>query len=217
MQKIKSSEIGKIIKNNILYVIIASLVLGLVGFFFTRQNSKDSFTAEAAVLIAENKGEDLTYNSIMLNEKLATIYGEILNSEDLYQDVVDKLSLDIEAESLKSATETEVNGQAGIITFELTENGEKETGKILDSIINEFRLKVKDHLGKDNMEYVQSVKVKDTGFSKALKSGILFGVLGFLLAFLFVIGKEFFSQTIKDPGYFDDGQVELLGVIDEEQ
>lgn len=216
MQKIKSSEIGKIIKNNILYVIIAGLVLGLVGFFYTRQKSKDSFTAEAAILIAENKGEDLTYNTLMLNEKLATVYGEILNSEDLYQDVVDKLKLDKKAENLKSATETEVNGQAGIINFELTEKGEKETGKILDSIINEFRLKVNDHLGKDNIEYVQSVKVKDTGFSKALKAGILLGILGFLLGFLFVVGKEFFSQTIKDPGYFDDSQVELLGVIDEQ-
>ena len=92
MEKIKSSEIGKIIKDNLKYVCISAVVFFLIGYFYTNSKTKNTYEAKAAILITENKGEDLTYNTLMLNEKLANIYGEILNSEDLYQNVAKKMN-----------------------------------------------------------------------------------------------------------------------------
>lgn len=215
MEKIKSSELGNIIKNNIKYVIITTLILGFLGFFYQRNKTKDSYTAEAAIMVSENKGEDITYNSLMLNEKISNIYQELLNSNDLYMKVGESLGLEDEADSIKSSLKTDLNAQAGIITFEYKGKGEEDTGKILQTIIEQFRKDINEFIGKDNVEYIQSVNVKEDGLGSAIKMAVLLGAFGFILSLLVVVTKEFFKGLVKSETFFEDNDMEVLGVIDE--
>lgn len=215
MEKIKSSEMGNVIKNNIKYVIIATLLLGLLGFFYTNTKKKDSYTAEAAIMVSENKGEDITYNSLMLNEKISNIYQELLNSNDLYMKVCESLGISDEPGAIKNSLKTELNTQAGIITFEYKGKGEEETGKVLQTIIEQFRKDVNEYIGKDNVEYIQSVTVKEEGLGSAIKMAVLLGAFGLILSLLFVVTKEFFKGVVKSETFFDDNDMEVLGVIDE--
>lgn len=215
MEKIKSSEIAKIIKNNTKYAIITGIILGVVGFFYSNFKNKNTYTAKASVMISENKGEDITYNSLMLNEKIANIYQELLNSNDLYLRVKEKLNLVTDQEDIKNSLKTDLNAQAGIITFELKSKGREESGRLLQSIIDQFKTDVNTYIGKDNVEYIQKVNVKSEGLSKPIKNGAFFGILGLVLSFFIIISKEFFSGKIKDPSYFDEYGLEVLGVIDE--
>lgn len=215
MEKIKSSEIGKIIKDNIKYVFISALIFFLIGYFYTSSKTKDTYEAKAAILIAENRGEDLTYNSLMLNEKLANIYGEVLNSEDLYLNVAKKMNDEKISEKLKENLETEINASAGIITFEYKGKGEKQTALALNLIIKEFRKDIKEYLGKDNIEVLQNVSVKDASSKKPILIGIFLGLMALILSLLFIVTKEFLAGEIRSYHYFDEVEVDLLGVIDE--
>ncbi|MBS5988125.1 YveK family protein [Anaerococcus hydrogenalis] len=215
MEKIKSSEIGKIIKDNLKYICISALVFFLIGYFYTSSKTKNNYNAKAAVLITENKGEDLTYNSLMLNEKLANIYGEVLNSEDLYLNVAKKMNDEESADKLKNNLETEINAPAGIITFEYKDKGEKQTALALNLIIKEFRKDIKEYLGKDNIEVLQNVSVKDTSSKKPILIGIFLGLMALILSLLFIVTKEFLAGEIRSYHYFDKVEVDLLGVIDE--
>lgn len=215
MEKIKSSEIGKIIKDNLKYVCISAVVFFLIGYFYTNSKTKNTYEAKAAILITENKGEDLTYNTLMLNEKLANIYGEILNSEDLYQNVAKKMNDEEMADKIKSNLKTEINAPAGIITFEYKDKGEKETSQVVNLIINEFKKEVNNLLGKDNIETLQNVSVEDASSKKPLIIGIFLGLMAFILSLVIVVTKEFIAGKIRSYHYFDNIDVDLLGVVDE--
>ncbi len=215
MEKIKSSEIGKIIKDKLKYVCISALVFFLIGYFYTNSKTKNTYEAKAAVLITENKGEDLTYNTLMLNEKLANIYGEVLNSADLYQNVAKKMNDEDLADKLKDNLNTEINAQAGIITFEYKDKGEKETAQALNYIISEFQKDIKDLLGKDNMEVLQNVSLSDASSKKPILIGIFLGLMALILSLVIIVTKEFIAGKIRSYHYFDNIDVDLLGVIDE--
>ncbi|MDY3007063.1 Wzz/FepE/Etk N-terminal domain-containing protein [Anaerococcus porci] len=215
MEKIRSSEIGNIIKNNIKYVIIVTLALGVFGFFYTRNKIKDSYTAEAAVMVSENKGEDITYNSLMLNEKISNIYQEFLSSNDLYMKVKENLGIEDEPESIKKNLKTNLNSQAGIITFEYKAKGEKDTGEVLQAIIEQFRQDIKEYVGKDNVEYIQNVNIREDGLGEAIKKAVFLAVFAFVLSLLAVVTKEFFQGKVKSKLFFDNIGIEILGVIDE--
>ncbi|MDU3687453.1 MAG: Wzz/FepE/Etk N-terminal domain-containing protein [Anaerococcus hydrogenalis] len=215
MEKIKSSEIGKIIKDNLKYICISALVFFLIGYFYTNSKTKNTYEAKAAILITENKGEDLTYNTLMLNEKLANIYGEILNSEDLFQNVAKKMNDQEAADKIKSNLKTEINAPAGIITFEYEDKGEKETSQVVNLIINEFKNEVDNLLGKDNIETLQNVSVKDASSKKPLIIGIFLGLMALILSLVIIVTKEFIAGKIRSYHYFDNIDVDLLGVVDE--
>lgn len=215
MEKIKSSEIGKIIKDNLKYICISALVFFLIGYFYTNSKTKNTYEAKAAILITENKGEDLTYNTLMLNEKLANIYGEILNSEDLYQNAAKKMNDEEIADKIKDNLKTEINAPAGIITFEYMDKGEKETSEVVNLIINEFKKEVNNLLGKDNIETLQNVSVKDASSKKPLIIGIFLGLMALILSLVIIVTKEFIAGKIRSYNYFDNIDVDLLGVVDE--
>lgn len=70
-------------------------------------------------------------------------------------------------------------------------------------------------MGKDNIEVLQNVSVKDVSSKKPILIGIFLGLMALILSLLFIVTKEFLSGKIRSYHYFDEVEVDLLGVIDE--
>lgn len=216
MEKITTYELFKALKRNLALIISISILLGVLGGIYGKFVKDEEYTAQTVMIIVDNDEEEISYNTLLLNEKLSNIYSQILTSEDIYRDVIKELDLkDIKPSELKSRLNTEVNAQAGIISFELLSDNEDKASDTLKAICENFKTYVKDYLNTDNLDYLQEVSVKNDSKKDTIKFGILGLVLGFFLTILFICIKEVTSQKIKDEQYIRDLGIEVLGVIDE--
>ena len=91
MRKVTTYQLIDGIKRNIsLLIIPAILFLGLV-LGLGIKIAGGSFEASAVLIATAEEGEEISYNKLILNEKLANIYSEIIKSPDLYKKVEEDL------------------------------------------------------------------------------------------------------------------------------
>lgn len=126
------------------------------------------------MVTGESKDDAISYNNIILNEKLANIYSNFLESSDLYEAVSKKLGQDYNPEDIKSNLDYEVNPQGGVISFSYTDTNKDRASDTLTLITEEFRTYALNFLNMDNIEYLQKTKVDAPSKIK----GIIFSILG---------------------------------------
>ncbi|MDD7463525.1 MAG: Wzz/FepE/Etk N-terminal domain-containing protein [Anaerococcus sp.] len=217
MEKITTYELFKALKRKLALILSVTILLGVLGGVYGKFIKDQEYTARTVMIIVGNDDEEISYNKLLLNEKLSNIYSQILTSEDIYRDAIEDLGLkDISPRELKASLTTEVNSQAGIISFELISDNEDKAADSLKTICEKFKLYVKDYLKTDNLDYLQEVSVKNDSKQDTIKYGLVGLILGFFLSLLFVCLKEVVSQKIKDEQYIRDLGIDVLGVIDEE-
>ena len=100
MEKITTKQIMESIKRNKWLILVPALVLGL-GIFGTKVLNSDSYEAQAVLMVTSNDDEPISYNKLILNEKLANIYAQFLESEDLYERVSEKLDTNLESDDIE--------------------------------------------------------------------------------------------------------------------
>lgn len=209
MQKLTTTQIIDTIKRNIWWLILPALILG--GLIFTKTILKaDPYEAEAVLIVTSNDDEPITYNKLILNEKLANVYGQFLESDDLYKTVEEKLDSDIEAEDIADNLEYEVNPQGGVITFAYRDKNENRAKDILSFITEEFRTYAAEFLNMENIEYLQNVETTESSKLKGILFTLAGMILGALIGLLGLIIREILSDSISSAEDISELGVEVL-------
>lgn len=212
MRKITTEHLLKQAKRNILLIIIpALLVFGLVLAKTSIKDSKNFEATSMLMVTGESKDEAISYNNIILNEKLANIYSNFLESSDLYDAVGKKLGEDYDPEGIKSKLDYEVNPQGGVISFSYKDTNEDRASDTLTLITEEFRTYALNFLNIDNIEYLQKTKVDKPSKIKGIIFSILGLLAGALLGILITIIKEILTDRIRDAKDIEDLGIRVLG------
>jgi capsular polysaccharide biosynthesis protein len=216
MEKITTFELMRAFKRNIKIIIFTVILFLALAFAYNKTIMGEQYTAQTVMIIVADDEKEISYNKILLNEKLSNIYSKIIESEDIYKDVLDDLNVkDISPDKLKSRLKTDVDSQAGIITFELTTDNMDLSADLLTDICEKFRAYIKKYLKTDNLEYLQKVTVKNVSSASSPKIYIAGGLVGFILALLIVCIKEVTSQKIRTASYVKELGLEVLGEVNE--
>lgn len=118
MKVITTKQIFKAIKRNILLIIVPAILAFALALSQTMLKEGKSFDASSILMVTgAEKDKQISYNNLLLNEKLSNIYGQFLESNDLFKEVSDKVGGDIEPADIKENLSYEVNPQGGVITF----------------------------------------------------------------------------------------------------
>ena len=94
--EIELSELFKILKQNILIILITSAVFMTAGFLFTFFLIKPQYQSQAT-LIVNNKREEntnITTDEMNTAKNLAGVYSIIIKSDSVMSGVINNLSLD---------------------------------------------------------------------------------------------------------------------------
>lgn len=216
MQKLTSKQIIEAVKRNILLLLIPAILLSGLSFFFTVVKS-GSYEANSVLIVTSNTEEPITYNKLILNEKLSNIYGQFLESNDLYEKVASEISPDMKASDIENNLEYTVNPQGGVIAFTYKDSNEARAKDSLTLITEEFRNFAKDYLNMENIEYLQNVLVKKASNTRNLIFTIAAFLVGGLLGLVIIIIKEILSDKINDADDIRELDIEVLADLSKER
>ena len=212
MKKVTSYQLIDGLRENVKLIIgSAILIFALVGgFIFIK--SDGLYEASAVLMATSTDDNPISYNKLMLNEKLANIYGEILKSPDLYEDVEMKAvasSTYKQNESYKQImdqVEYQVNPQAGLISFKYSDKNEEMAKKILEEVCEQFKTKVREYLKVDNLSYLQEVRVNKTSLVREMIFSFMGLILGIALGIFLAIVKTLLTDKIvSEEGLYELG------------
>ena len=216
MQKLTSKQIIEAVKRNILLLLIPAILLAGLSFFFTVVKS-GTYEANSVLIVTSNNDEPITYNKLILNEKLSNIYGQFLESNDLYEKVASEISPDMKASEIENNLEYTVNPQGGVIAFTYKDSNEARAKDSLTLITEEFRNFAKDYLNMENIEYLQNVLVKKASNTRNLIFTIAAFLVGGLLGLVIIIIKEILSDKINDADDIRELDIEVLADLSKER
>lgn len=217
MRKVTTYQLIEGIKRNLLLLIIPPILFfGLVLGLGLHKNG-GTYEASAVLIAAAEDGEEVSYNKLVLNEKLANIYMEILKSPDLYQKVADALKVggaDLTYSDVMARADYEVNPQAGLISFTYRDQDKERAADSLKSICENFKLMAKDYLNADNFAYLHDVLVNKASKTKTYIFSVAAGLAGLFLGLIIIIIKTLISDRIASFDDLDELSYPVLGKSD---
>ncbi|WP_297789953.1 lipopolysaccharide biosynthesis protein [uncultured Anaerococcus sp.] len=218
MRKITTYQLLKAAKRNIILILTPAILVFALVLSQTILKMSKTYQADAMLMITGvQKGDPVGYNNIILNEKLANIYAGFLESSDLYEAVSEKLPSGSKDVDIKKNLESDVNPQAGVISFTYTDVNKDRAKDTLTLITEEFRTYAKTFLNLDNIEYLQKPTVGKSGLVKGIIFSVAGLVCGAFLGILLTILKEILSDTIRDADDIKELGVRVFGDLDADE
>lgn len=218
MKVITTKQIFKAIKRNILLIIVPAILAFALALSQTMLKEGKSFDASSILMVTgAEKDKQISYNDLLLNEKLSNIYGQFLESNDLYKNVSDKVGGGIEPTDIKENLNYEVNPQGGVITFTYSDTNKDRAVDTLTYITEDFRSYVKNYLDMDNIEYVQKPSAEDESQSKSLRISVAALLVGAMLGMILAIYREILSDEIRDADDLKDMGLRVLGDLSSDE
>lgn len=218
MRKITTYQLLKAAKRNIILILTPAILVFALVLSQTILKISKTYQADAMLMITGvQKGDPVGYNNIILNEKLANIYAGFLESSDLYEAVSEKLPSGSKDVDIKKNLESDVNPQAGVISFTYTDVNKDRAKDTLTLITEEFRTYAKTFLNLDNIEYLQKPTVGKSGLVKGIIFSVAGLVCGAFLGILLTILKEILSDTIRDADDIKELGVRVFGDLDADE
>lgn len=218
MRKVTTYQLIDGMKRNLALLVVPAIVLFGLAFGLGMKNVGGTYKASAVLIATTGEGEEISYNKLILNEKLANIYSEIIKSPDLYKKVekdIGKGGSSLSYKEIMSHSDFEVNPQAGLISLTYNDSDKDRAADALKSTCENFRLMAKDYLNADNLDYLHEVLVEKAPKKKLIIFSIVAGIAGAILGLAMVIIKTLLSDNIADEDDLRDLKFDVLGSSDE--
>ena len=222
MEEINIKELLAYYKTRILYIILITLLVLVVGFFYKVLVEKPKYESKTTLILAgfnnSSKKDDedaIDNNELMINQKLVTTYQQITKSEKVLSKVIKKLNLNYEVESLAKRVSVASVTDTEIIRITVVDENPKYAYEIATEIADVFSDEVKEIYNVSNVSVLDAARMPTRRSNMGMvKSFILFSLVGLVLGFGFVTVLYYFDTTIKTveqiEGKFD---VPILGSV----
>lgn len=184
--EIDLGAIFKLLKKNLLMIIIVSFLFAGVGFTASTFFMKKKFSSNATIYITPKITEQGTidYNSLQTNSRMVNNYMEILKGETILSKVAKQVGMEnykdvLESMDISNAQDTE------IISITSTTTNPELSRDIVANTISIFTDEMIDILNLSNVTVINEPKVNDKAVSPSKSK---FTVLGFLGGFIVSCG-----------------------------
>ena len=222
MEEINIKELLSYYKSRVLYIILITLLVLVVGFFYKVLVEKPKYESKTTLILAgfnnsskKDDDDSIDNNELMINQKLVTTYQQITKSEKVLSKVIKKLNLDYEIEQLASHVSVASVTDTEIIRITVVDENPKNAYQIATEIADVFSDEVKDIYNVSNVSVLDPARIpKKRSNMGMIKAFVLFSLIGLVLGFGFVTVLYYFDTTIKTieqiEGKFD---VPMIGSV----
>lgn len=183
--------------------------------------AKPVYQAETTLIVKTEKTEgtnSLSNDQVMVSQKLALTYGEIIKSRKVLDEVIKNLDLKESNGSLASKISVSTVTDTQIIKVSVQDTNKSNAAKIANEIPKVFAKEAIRIADANGVEVIDKAQTPVNPVSPNKKMNILIaGVLGVMIGLFIIILIEFLNNKIKTPQDIEkELGLPLLGVIPEE-
>jgi capsular polysaccharide biosynthesis protein len=211
-------DIAKLFRRRLLFISALTLFSVMAIGYYSFYVIKPEYEASATLLVqSDNGGEKSQVNDIVANQKLVITYGEIIKSNRIAAEVINRLHLKLPVEQLLSQIKIRTNGESLLTTLIVTDHDPKQAVTIANTFANAFN----DNLG--TIMHVNNVLILDeakgSDHPKPVNPKPFLNIaVAFVLSVLSSIGisvwLELSHKTVKNSKDIrHDLQLPVLGVV----
>ena len=200
-------QVLEIIKQKFWLFFAICLVFCSAAFCITKFLMKEEFTAEAKMIIVQKSDatasqQQYTYSDVQLSQKLASTYSQIIMSEAISDEVINKMNLyelyEIDSEAYSKIVKVKSADNTEVINVTVTTNNPKLSADIANEIISVFERKIYDIMQIENVTTLTEAKIpqKKSGPSTT-KNVAIGGLIGLVICGIITLISLFTDTKVK--------------------
>lgn len=201
-------------------IIIILILTSLSSFLVSKYLIKPTYSATVTLIVgstqASDKNKPIDYNDLMFYDKIISTYSKVLQSNNILNDVVKKLSFDTSVDNIKSNLSVTTKQGTLIINVTTEDQSAERAMQISNQVSKSFINKVTAIMQiKQNVNILDLAEVpKAPSFPNLTLNTLVAFLIGLILSMFIVFILEYLDNTLKSPEdvkrYID---LPVIGVI----
>lgn len=178
-------------------IIITVLICLLCGLVYTGFIKDAMYKSDVNVVLV-SKNSSMSQNDIMVNQKLASTYRELVESRSVLLEVIDNLNLDYSLKELQNMITVENVSDTEILKIVVSSKDPKEAVKIANETASVFEKEISKIYNFENVSIVDKAMLDKEPYNvNIIKDIIIYIGVGLVLSVgvLFVI--YYFDNSVK--------------------
>lgn len=199
-------ELFKTIKDNILKIIITSLVFGIIFFIISKTFISPKYESDTNLLIANSTDSSMNKT-----------YANLSKSNVFASRIIEKLELDMTNEELAGKLSVEVEDSTKMINIKVTDSIPERAADIANQSAVELKKSI-EKFNRNDVLISDKANIPKTAISPDIKKNIILGMFlglvlsGFYVLFIFLTDSRI-KNTEEIEKYYG---IPLIGIIPEE-
>lgn len=197
--EIDLGELFKVLKKNILLVLVISLLCAAIGLVSSMFLISKKYSSEATIYITPKVTEQGTidYNSIQTNSRMVNNYMEILKGETILAKVADQVGMESYSEVLDTLTISNPENTE-LITVSLETTDPELSQQIVSLVISTFTEDMMDILNLNNVTIINDAKVNENPVSPSVPRYTILGLaVGLVISCGYVFITFLFDKRLR--------------------
>lgn len=209
----------KILRKNLLMLIVWTLGLGIVAAADAEFLIQPKYTASTQILVNNKENKDQAgqaYNNQQADVQLINTYKDIITNQVILQEATKYLAnpetshangkaYDLSVAELKDALSVSTQTNSQVFTLNAEASNPTEAKAMANTVASVFKKRVKKIMDVNNVTIVSSATTPKTKSFPNVKLFALAGaVVGFVISFGYLLIKELFDTTVRTNEFMTD-------------
>ena len=212
---INITEISRIFKNYLLFIIILpllSLVASIVVTFFLIE---DKYVATTQLLINQKENTHQNVQDIQSNIQLINTYSEIVKSPRILGKVAKELKGQYEADEIKNFLNVTNQANTQVLNISIFHNDKEVAEQLANTVANVFKKEIPKIMKVDNVSLLSSATKTGHQVAPNVPLNLFIGwASGLLILCIIIFIKEITDKRIKsEQDVYDQMNLPVLGSI----
>ncbi|MEB6066984.1 YveK family protein [Staphylococcus arlettae] len=210
---INITEISRIFKNYLLFIIILpllSLVASIVVTFFLIE---DKYVATTQLLINQKENTHQNVQDIQSNIQLINTYSEIVKSPRILGKVAKELKGQYEADEIKNFLNVTNQANTQVLNISIFHNDKEVAEQLANTVANVFKKEIPKIMKVDNVSLLSSATKTGHQVAPNVPLNLFIGwASGLLILCIIIFIKEITDKRIKsEQDVYDQMNLPVLG------
>ncbi|MDT3959971.1 Wzz/FepE/Etk N-terminal domain-containing protein [Staphylococcus kloosii] len=212
-------EIRKIIKKNIVLLIIVPLIFLFMSIVITNYFVDDKYVAKTQLLVYEKKTQPLNFNNkvqeIQSNLQLVNTYSEIIKSPRILEKVAKENNLSYEADTLAKMLTVTNQMDTQILNIAIESKNASEAEHIANNVAKTFQKEIPKIMDVNNVSILSNANNTAVQVSPKLLINAAIGLTsGAVLTIIIIVIRHLTDKRIKNETDVKENlDIPVLGLI----
>ncbi len=199
MEEIDLKELFKLFWKKKAIIILTTMAFLFVGYIYNAFITTPEYRAATTlILVKSESASSVTQADVTLNQKLVYTYSELVKSDTVLNEVVNRIQLNKSVSQLRKNITIESVKNTEILKISVLDSNKDEAAIIANSIAEVFSEQVKEIYNMENIRVVdKAVAPSSPSNINPVKYAGIFAIVGFAISVGVILVLNLFDSTVK--------------------